>query len=261
MATTKLALLLLLVCTASLAQNAALDPALQEAVEARKQTLGEAQKYTYAEQDKTLNFDSKGKVVLENTETYEIIFLEGAPYKKHTLHNGKPLSTKEQKAEERKLQDVAKSRREQKEKTGLFHASFTFEFPLDQLSTRFTVSPSGEEELDGRKNLVFMAVPPAGADMKQAARDGVAYEMKFWVDRQDHVFRRIEGKVAADGMRYEKDTLVTFDFSKVNGEAWLPSRFYFKGRVRYMLHDIPDETEQTYSDYKKFHAETKVVTQ
>ena len=75
-----------------------------------------------------------------------------------------------------------------------------------------------------------------------------------------NVFRKIEGKVAAEGMRYEKDSVITYEWSKVNNEAWLPVRFWFKGRIRYMLHDIPDETEQTYSDYKKFHAETKVVT-
>jgi hypothetical protein len=140
-------------------------------------------------------------------------------------------------------------------------ANFGFEFPLDHLTARFEVSANGSEELDGRKNLVFTAVPTAGSDLKQAAHDGVAYEMKFWIDEQDHVFRRIEGKVLADGMRFEKDSTITFDYAKVNGEAWLPTRFYFKGRVRYLMHDIPDESEQTYSDYKKFHAETKVVTE
>src|ERR1700757_1130568 len=105
------------------------DPALQQALDTRKQTVGEAQKYTYTEQDKTLNFDAKGKVTLENIETYEIIFLEGAPYKKHILHNGQPLAEKEQKTEDKKLQDVAKARRTEKDKTGLLHASFRFEFP------------------------------------------------------------------------------------------------------------------------------------
>lgn len=254
-------LFLLLFAVPNVAQPTPLDPALQQAVDTRNQTLGEAQKYTYTEQDKTLNFDSKGKVTLDNTDTYDIIYLEGAPYKKHTLHQGQPLPAKEQRVEEKKLQDVAKARREHKDKTGLFHANFHFEFPLDQLAARFVVTADAAEELDGRKNLVFTANPPAGSDMKQAARDGVAYEMKFWVDAQDHVFRRIEGTVLAQGMRYEKDTVVTLDYSKVNGEAWLPSRFHFKGRVRYMMHNVPDESEQSYSDYKKFHAETKVVTQ
>lgn len=155
---------------------------------------------------------------------------------------------------------MAKARREQKDKHGLFHASFQFEFPLDQLPTRFDVSSNGSEVFDGRKSLLFTAVPKAGSDLKQAAHDGVAYEMKFWVDDGDHIFHKIEGKVVAEGMRYEKDSLISYEWSKVNNEAWLPVRFWFKGQIRYLLHDIPDETEQTYSDYKKFRADSKVVT-
>jgi len=114
------------------------------------------------------------------------------------------------------------------------------------------------EELDGRQNLVFTAIPPPGSDAKALARDGLAYEMKFWVDVQDNAFRRIEAKVIAGGMRWEKDSVVVFDFSKIRNEAWLPARFSYQGRVRYLGRNITAEAEQTYSDYKKFHAETVV---
>jgi hypothetical protein len=177
------------------------------------------------------------------------------------LHNGQPLPEKEQKAEDKKLQDVAKERRREKDKKSLFHPNLHLELPLDQLEASFDVALKGTEELEGRKRLVFTAAPKAGTDLKQAAHDGTAYEMKFWVDEQDHVFRRFEAKVLADGMRYEKDSLISYDFAKVNNEAWLPVRFWFKGRVRYMLQDVADETEQSYSNYKKFHADTKVVVE
>jgi hypothetical protein len=80
-----------------------LDPALQHAVETHKEIVGEAQKYAYTERVKAQNFDSRGKVTSSHTELYEIIFLEGAPYQKHILHNDKPLDEKEQKAEDKKL--------------------------------------------------------------------------------------------------------------------------------------------------------------
>jgi hypothetical protein len=59
-------------------------------------------------------------------------------------------------------------------------------------------------------------------------------------------------------MRWEKDSVVVFDFAKVRNEAWLPARFSYKGHVRYMGRNIPVEAEQSYSDYKKFQAETVV---
>ncbi len=240
---------------------APLDPALQQAIESRKKTIGEAQEYTYSEHYASLNPDSKGGSKIQFTDTYEIIFLNGAPYKKHTLHNERPLSEREQKTEEKKLADVAKEEPEH-QSHGLFHGTFQFEFPFDQLATRFEVKPNGSEYIEGRPDLVFTAVPKeSGPDaLKLAARDGVAYEMKLWVDQEDRVFTKIEGTAIAEGMRYEKGTLITYEFKKVNEEAWLPARFFFKGKVRFMMRDVPAEAEQTYYNYKKFHADSKLVT-
>lgn len=235
-----------------------LDPSLQHAVELRKQADAEAQRYTYIEHSTNINYDSKGKETHRYKDTYEIIFLEGAPYKKHVLHDDKSLPEKEAKAEVRRLEDVAKARREQRERHGLLHASFRFELPLDQLANRFDVQAIAPEELDGRQNLVFTAIPSQGSDAKALVHDGLAYEMKLWVDARDNAFRRIEAKVVGEGMRWEKDSVVVFDFAKVRDEAWLPARFSYQGRVRYMGRNIMAEAEQTYSDYKKFQAETVV---
>ena len=237
----------------------ALDPVLAHAIEQQKQTVGEAQKYTYTEHLKNINWDSKGKETLNMTDTYEITFLEGAPYKKHVLHNEQPLSDKEQRNENKKIQDIAAARRKGSAQHNLLHAAFHFELPLDQLASSCSISAAGSEQLDGRDTLIFLAVPKPGTDMKQAAKDGVAYEIKLWVDQQDQVLRKADAKVVGEGMRWEKDTLISYEFHKINGEAWLPSRFWFKGKVRYMLHDVPAEDEQIYFAYKKFHAVVKIT--
>jgi hypothetical protein len=238
------------------------DPSLEQAIANHKKTVGEAQQYTYAERKKDRTFDSKGNVKQDSSDTYEIIFLEGAPYQKHTLHNDQPLPEKEQKAEDKKLADIAKARRENKDKAGLFSGQFHLQLPVDQIPTRFDVTAGGSDEIDGRKTLMFNAVPRAGTGgMKEISRDGLAFEMKLWVDEQDKVFSKIESKVIGDGMRYENGSLLGYNWKKVNGEAWLPVRYWFKGKVRYMMMNIPAETEQTYSDYKKFHAETRIITE
>ncbi len=251
----------LVIVSSAQGQVAPIDPVLQQAIETRKKTIGQAQEYTYSEHYKSLRPDSNGNTKVQFTDTYDIIFLNGAPYKKHLLHNEKPLSQSEQQREEKKLADVANARL-QGQSHRLFHASFQVELPIDQLAVRFNVTPNGSEYLDGRRDLVFTAVPKgSGPDaLKVAAHDGVAYEMKLWVDREDHVFTKIEATVIADGMRYERGTLMTYKFQKVNDEAWLPARFSFKGKVRFMMSDVPAEMEQTYFDYKKFNADSKLVT-
>ncbi|MGA9528615.1 MAG: hypothetical protein WBS24_10910 [Terriglobales bacterium] len=242
--------------------ESALDPSLEEAVANDKKTSDEAQKYTYTEHKKDLTFDSKGRVKQDSSDTFEIIFLEGAPYQKHTLHNGKPLPEKEQKAEDKKLADVAKARRENPEKDRVLSGQFHLKLPVDQIAAHFDVSAAGSDEIDGRKTLVFNAVPrPGSGGMKEMSRDGLAWEMKLWVDEQDKVFSKIDAKVIADGMRYENGLVCEFNWQRVNGEAWLPVRYWIKGKVRYMMMNVPVETEQSYSDYKKFHADTKIVAQ
>jgi len=220
-----------------------LDPALLHAIEERKRTEGEAQKYAYKEQRRNINYDANGKAKLDFTDTYEIIFLDGAPRKKHILHDGRPLSEKQQKAEDRNPNQG---------ETGLRLA-----LPLDKLATRFIVTLEKDEDYDGHACAVFLAVPQSGET--EAAKDGTAYEIKLWVDRQDAVFVRIEARAVARVMRYEKDSVVVYEFKKVNDEAWLPSRFWFKGNVRFLKRDVPVEAEQVYSDYRKFQVETKIL--
>ena len=244
------------------AENQTLDLSLSQAIASYDTTAEEAQRYAYTERKQDRTYDSNGKLKQDSSDTFEIIFLEGAPYQKHTLHNDQPLPEKEQKAEDKKLADVTKSRREKKDKAGLFSGQFYLKLPVDQIPTRFDVTAAGADEIDGRKMLVYKALPRAGAGgMKEIGRDGLAWEMKLWVDEQDKIVSKIEAKVIADGMRYENGLMVEFNWKKVNNEAWLSVRHWVKGKVRYMMMNIAVETEQTYSDYKKFHADTKIVSE
>jgi hypothetical protein len=220
-----------------------LDPALRHAIEERKRTEGEAQKYAYNEWRRNVNYDANGKAKLDFTDTYEIIFLNGAPTKRHTQHDGRPLSEKQQKAEDRKPNQG--------------ESGLRFALPLDKLATSFIVTSEKNEECGDRPCAMFVAVPQSGE--AQAAKDGTAFEIKLWVDRQDSVFARIEARVLSRGMRYEKDTVVVYEFKKVKDDAWLPSRFWFKGNVRSLMQDVPVEAEQVYSNYRKFQVETKLL--
>lgn len=246
--------------SAAQAQTASsLDPLLRQAVANVRGTSEEAQQYTYTQRNTDRTFDSNGKVKEQSSDTYEIIFLEGAPYRKRVAHDDKPLPEKQQKEEDKKLADVAEARRHAKSGDSALRGIFHLRLPVERLD-EFNVIGVGSEEIDGRKNLVFTATPKDSPDaLKQLAREDAAYEMKLWVDEQDKVFTKIEAKAIAQGMRFEKESLLGYTWTKINNEAWLPARFWFKGDVRYLMHNVPVAHEQTYSDYKKFRADSRIL--
>lgn len=79
-----------------------------EQYEARKSL---AANFTHAESIRNQNLDSHGKKTLDISDTFEVIILEGAPYYRHTGHNGKPLSPRENQKEDEKMRNVGKQRR------------------------------------------------------------------------------------------------------------------------------------------------------
>jgi hypothetical protein len=60
---------------------------------------------------------------------------------------------------------------------------------------------------------------------------------------------------------YEPGTVLSIEWTKINGEVWLPKNGHIKGRFRLLpsRNVYPEEGEATYSDYKKFRVDTKVL--
>ena len=55
---------------------------------------------------------------------------------------------------------------------------------------------------------------------------------------------------------------MTIENARVNNEVWLPKRAHIKGSVRIALVKVMrGEIVYTFSDYKKFQADSRVVTQ
>jgi hypothetical protein len=87
-----------------------------------------------------------------------------------------------------------------------------------------------------------------------------------WIDEQARDIARLEahfsdsakvggGIVAA----IEKGSNMVFEQAKVNGEVWLPvyAEVHFAGRVLFLK--AKSNQIDRYSDYQKFHAESRIV--
>jgi hypothetical protein len=215
--------------------------------------------FTHAESIRNQNFDSHGKKTLDISDTFEIMILEGAPYYRHTGHNGNPLSPRETRKEEEKMRDVARQRRAGNRLAGIYPHGVSIALPIADL-TNFDLHASGEATLDGRKAYVIDAVPSARF-IADASADPLAKasQMRLWIDEQDTQFVKIRAEVVRAGSRYRPGVVVEVDYEKVRDEVWLMKQFHFKGEVAEGGHFVLAEAEQQCYDYRKFAAESKIV--
>src|SRR5882724_11743390 len=86
---------------------------IRAAIAARKAQDEKGWKFTYHEDEEQFE-NKKGQVVSRVIRTYDVIMLEGEPYRKLILSNGEPLDAKTQK---RVDEDLEKARAERRKRT------------------------------------------------------------------------------------------------------------------------------------------------
>ena len=117
------------------------DPAelLRRSDEAGKVNGEKSQQYAYREYKVTQEFDKNGKQTDRQTETWDVIGLEGSTYRKLIQRNDQPLPPKEQKKEDERLAKEAVLRRkenpEQRRKR-----LFSFSYSVGRLPTERLIS-------------------------------------------------------------------------------------------------------------------------
>jgi len=220
-----------------------------------------AANFTYTETIRNQNFDSHGGRTLDISDTFEILILEGAPYYRHTGHNGKPLPPRENQKEEAKMRNVAGQRRAGDRAAGIYPHGITIGLPIPDLPN-FDLHASGEATLDGRRAYVIDAVPSAWF-MADASADPLAKasQLRLWIDEQDTQFAKIRAEVVHAGTRYRPGVVIEVDYEKVRDEVWLMKQFHFKGEVAEGSHFVEAEAEQQCYNFRKFAAESKIVNQ
>jgi hypothetical protein len=262
---------------------------VRKAVANYKTREAQLENYTYLAHFVLTAFDRHGKPTGQTTFTDEIIMLEGAPYQRTILHNGSPLSPEQEKQQQMLLEAEATARRAGYNKQPVHLPRLA---PIAQLPDEFRLRRRGKQLIDGRLVQVIEALPinakaPASADREYARH----FKLKLWIDADEAQIVRLESEVvsslALDQDRFEisadlkssdvktlhfeyaRGTTTAMEWTKVNGEVWLPKWSSWKTpkeTVSGLMStqpesplSFPDQHTATYSDYKKFHVETRVV--
>jgi hypothetical protein len=246
---------------------------VRRSVQADQRTLEQAKDYTFQQTEVERDLDASGKVTSTESKTFDVLMLYGRPFRKLVAKNGKPLSPRDQAEQDSKLQkeidkrkrqsqqDIAKEEREaEKEQKNIRKVA-------GEIPNACILTLLGEEQVAGRPAYVIKAEPRPGYKSADA-RTRFLSKMRgtLWIDNADYHWAKLEaeptetvsfGWVLA---RISPGTKIEVDQLRVNDEIWAPSHIHMKLDARLgLLVKFRKEIEISFSDYKKFKTDSRVV--
>lgn len=231
--------------------------------------------YTWTARLIEKHLDSKSNVKSEDSRAWETIVLSGEPYRRMLERNGKPLSAEEQRKEQEKLdKTVAKLDHETPEQKEHRLAEYDKQRQKDrefllEIPSIYDFHLEGDAQIDGHPAWVITATPKTGYEPKRRdARPLMKVKGKIWIDKAEYQWLRLEAETT-DTISYgfflarlNPGAKLVFEQTRVNDEVWLPKREYVSGSGRIgLLKKIAMSQELTWSNYRKFQVESKVVSE
>ena len=236
--------------------------------------LALARNYTFLERSETRELDSGAIVKTRKIATYDVTMLEGSPYRRLVAKDDHGLSPEEERIEQKKLQDSIVQR--QKE-TPAERARRIADWerkrqrerePLDEVPDAFDFRMAGEAQIDGRDAWIVEGTPRPGYHARSSlAKLFAKFRGKLWIDKADYQWVKTEAEVTSDiswGLfvaRLSKGARLDIRMTRVNDEVWLPKRIEAKASARVaLLKKYRIEADTSFSDYRKFQVESRVVS-
>jgi hypothetical protein len=230
--------------------------------------------YTYVVRRLQNKFDGKGEVKSSESKTYEVMELYGEQVEKLVAKDDKPLSGKEASKERERIDDLTSKRKNESEEERAEREAeeekqrkTNREF-VREVADAYDFRLVGSETLNGRDTWVIAGEPRPGfqAHLKEA-EILPKYHGRLWIDKSDLQLAKIDAE-AIDTVsfgwglvRVHKGTRLVIERTRVNGEIWLPLHVSLKLDARVALFKgYNEEDDDTYRDYKKFRATTKIVS-
>jgi hypothetical protein len=248
---------------------------VRRATELDRRNTEISRNYTFLQRQEQRDLESNGKLKKTESETFDVTLLEGSPYRRLVARNDQPLSPKDQLKEEEKLQKSIEERRketpEQRERrvADWDHKRQKQREPLKELPEAFNFKLAGEEALNGGVAYVIEGTPKPGYRPKSASTAFFPkVKLRFWIAKEDYQWVRVDleslDTISFGGflIRLAKGSHLSIENARINNEVWLPKRAEIHGSVRLALVKVMrGEIIFTFSDYKKFQAESHVIAQ
>ena len=229
--------------------------------------------YTYVEREEEHKLDGKGQVKKVESRTSEVLEVYGEQVERLIAKDDKPLSDKEAKKEEEKIQKVIDKRKdesegdrrkrlEREEKERQEDRKFVLE-----IADAFNFRLVGSEVLDGRDTWAIEAEPRAGYQPKERATRLLSkFKGRVWIDKAEGQWVKLD-ITAIDTVsigwflaRIHKGAHIVAEQTKINDEVWLPKHVAVQIDVRLALvKNFNEDVDETFRDYKKFRTDSKIT--
>jgi len=205
--------------------------------------------------------------------TNDVTILYDEPYERRILRDDKPLSAKDEKKEEDKIDKfIAKHKNESPEEHQRRIAKEEKEREEDRAFSRDIINAydfklDGEDTIDGRQAVVIEANPRNDFRPTQPHADILPkLRGKVWIDKNDYGWIKAQVETLDTlswglfVLRIHKGSKITFEQAWVNDEIWLPRRILVNAGARFALFVSGTYVWQAeYSDYKKFTSGTRIL--
>jgi hypothetical protein len=229
--------------------------------------------YTYTERDIEHDLDGKGQTKKTETKTYEVLDIYGEQVQRLIEKDGKPLDAKDAAKEEEKIQKIIDKRKNESEAERKKREEKEAKDREDgrkfvkEIADAYNFKLLGTELVDGREAWMIEGEPRPGFQPHMKFADKLPkFHGRVWIDKADLQMSKLDvealdtisfGLVLA---RLHKGTRFMMEQTRVNDEVWLPRHVTFKFDARVALFKgYKMDGEQTFSDYKKFGASSKIV--
>jgi hypothetical protein len=229
--------------------------------------------YTFIQHRRQDKLDGDGKVKSSETTTSEVLMVYGERVERLLAKNDKPLSEKEAAKEEERIQEIIDKRKDEseekrtkrlakEEKDREKERNF-----VQEMADAYTFDMAGVEQLEGGEAYVVHAEPrPGFKPRSKEARFLPKFRFRVWIDKDELQWARLEAEcidTVSFGLflaRVNKGTRVLIEQTRVNDEVWLPKHVAAKVDARVaLLKKYNLNEDYTFSDYKKFRTDSKIV--
>lgn len=216
---------------------------------------------------------SAGRVASTEQKTYDVLILYGQPYSRLVAKNGQPLSPKDDRAEQAKMdKEIAKRSREsdsgRRKREREQEKDLAEERQLRrEIADAFTFQLLREEQLSDVPVWVIAAEPKPGYKPR-VARSRILTKMRgtLWISKADYRWVKVDAEVTSTFsfgfmlLRLYPGTRLTFEQRRVHGDTWLPLRANVRGHARLALvkkYDI--EIDTRWENYRRFSSDSRVI--
>ncbi len=229
--------------------------------------------YTYIQREEQHKLNGQGQVKSTETKTTEIMELYGEPVERLIAKDDKPLSEKDAKKEEEKIQKILEKRknesdedRQKREKKEEKDREDSRQF-VREVADAYNFHFAGIESLAGRDTYVIDAEPRPGyqGHLKES-KFLPKFRFRAWIDKDESQWKKLDIQcidTVSWGLflaRIHKGSRIIIEQTRINDEVWLPQHLDIKVDVRLaLLKNFNVEDDITYRDYKKFRTDTKIV--